>query len=1037
MMSFSFNSSLIIHNSSLKMTDQDKVAALGRTLGVNLDELYKYFDDDEAEPRTKYNQQGQLIHLNLNELNLTILPDSVGEFEHLQELYLAGNQLTELPDCLRQLSALRILTLGDYAQHDNNSIVLGNLLHQLSPWIIQLTRLEILYLSNNKLTTLPPEIGQLGQLQQLIIANNPVTTLPAEIGQLTQLQELIIINHQLTILPPEIEYLIKLRNLWLFNKKPKKEVQGFWFGDGKLRHLPKELGNLTQLTDLLLEGNPLKTPPPEIVEQGTESVLEFLRALQVGSKMRFESKLLLVGNGRAGKTSLLEALLGHPFDPQRDSTHGIEIKELQLGIRNEELGIEEPNQTPNSSFLIPNSPLQLHAWDFGGQQIYHTTHQFFLSERSLYLVVWNGGADTKEAGIERWLENIKVLAPDSPIILVATHADQRQPDVNFQALQARHPKLLGSFAVSNQTGAGLAELTAALQRHAAALPLMEQEWPSSWLQAEAALLAQPAPYIDVNDYDAICTQAGVAAKMSRKPFGAYLHDLGKILYFQDDDLLSNWVVLQPNWITQAMSRVLDDPDTQHRRGILHHADLPRIWADYPRNLYPMFLRFMERFELSYQIKAEANEVKYSLVPLLLPYEPPLTLTPPLAQIGGAPYIRLVYQLSFMPPGLMSWFITLTHRYSQNLHWREGCLLSYREHHARVELFHEPRQIELWVWGVQPHNFFTLLMETWEQILRRFSGLTIERRVPCSCQGEATPCPRHYLYDDLVRRMAKQRLMIECPDSFAEVAVMKLLYGIHASTKPQIEADLATMKAEILQGQQVILQTQHASAAKFELYLKRIQQLTEWNLQQFTRLWNLKAKELEVACPNTFMLTPTDRSLYSPKNWLSQPYNLYLFCQNPVCPHIIQGAGYEIRSIDSWFATVRPWLRYVLEFGKYALPIGNLSGVPEELAQQMEESFSILEALDGHLLSTEADSMPEAAWRRGMSPDETLRGGYAGEYAVEGAALRAWRKLLTELDPTETWAGLRLTPTQDGNLLWLCAEHRALYIAKPLDLSTIP
>ena len=65
---------------------------------------------------------------------------------------------------------------------------------------------------------------------------------------------------------------------------------------------------------------------------------------------------------------------------------------------------------------------------------------------------------------------------------------------------------------------------------------------------------------------------------------------------------------------------------------------------------------------------------------------------------------------------MSWFIVRTHRYTQNLHWREGVLLVYQDHQARVELNPMQRELRLVVWGIQPHNFFTILMSTLDMIL---------------------------------------------------------------------------------------------------------------------------------------------------------------------------------------------------------------------------------------------------------------------------------------------------------------------------------
>jgi hypothetical protein len=92
--------------------------------------------------------------------------------------------------------------------------------------------------------------------------------------------------------------------------------------------------------------------------------------------------------------------------------------------------------------------------------------------------------------------------------------------------------------------------------------------------------------------------------------GNYLHDLGKILYFRDDPVLGNLVVLKPNWVTKAISCVLTDKVTRAANGILSHAAFPRIWGKddkgqiYEPHLYHVFLRLMERFDLSYQIVPE-------------------------------------------------------------------------------------------------------------------------------------------------------------------------------------------------------------------------------------------------------------------------------------------------------------------------------------------------------------------------------------------------------------------------------------------------
>ena len=81
---------------------------------------------------------------------------------------------------------------------------------------------------------------------------------------------------------------------------------------------------------------------------------------------------------------------------------------------------EKKTRNQNQNF----GPVVFRTWDFGGQQEYYTTHQYFLSRRSLYLVLWkitDGEKGINE--IQQWLINIQARAPNSPVIIVGTHHD--------------------------------------------------------------------------------------------------------------------------------------------------------------------------------------------------------------------------------------------------------------------------------------------------------------------------------------------------------------------------------------------------------------------------------------------------------------------------------------------------------------------------------------------------------------------------------------------------------------------------------------
>jgi internalin A len=707
-----------------RSNDQEIVAILTEKIG-------------DLSERVQYDNRKHLISLNLSKLNLSQLLPEIGHLRNLQTLSLSRNQLSLLPPEIGQLSNLQILSLDK------------NHLSELPPEIGQLSNLQELYLFYNQLSLLPPEIGHLRKLERLYSGGNQLSGLPSEIGHLRNLQGLYIGNNQLSLLPPEIGQLSNLQTLNLqYNR---------------LSQLPPEIGQLSNLQTLSLQGNSeLLTPPPEVVTRGTKAILDFLQALQKEGVIRYEAKLLVVGEGGTGKTSLLKALRNETFDQGSSTTHGIDVDSLRL-----------PHPYRSETDML------LNTWDFGGQQIYHATHQFFLTKRSLYMVVWNARQEVEQGRLDYWLDIIKAHAPGAPVLLVATHIDERMPDLNYQLYKKAYPQVVGSLGVSNKKGQGIVELKTILADQALRLPLMGQPWPEKWLCAEKALVARHEHHIDADTYAHYCSTCKVEDDIAKGSLGNYLHDLGKILYFQDDYVLSNLIVLKPNWVTKAISRVLADEATKRKQGLLLHSDLPRIWAldeegqPYEPHLYPIFLRLMERFYLSYQIEADAlgEHSTRSLIPQLLPYQPPNSLSIwPKSPPEGQTQVEMVYHFDFVPPGIMSWFIVRTHRFSRDLHWREGVLLAYEGHQARAELNPMQRELRLLVQGSLPQNFFTILMNTMDIILARFEGLNVERKIPCICHWqneEAEPCPYFYRYESLVRRMEAKQYKVQCDLSFCQ------------------------------------------------------------------------------------------------------------------------------------------------------------------------------------------------------------------------------------------------------------------------------
>ena len=202
------------------------------------------------------------------------------------QLNLSARGLTVIPEAMGQLSQLRFLNLN------------RNNLAALPESIGQLTQLQDLDLSKNKLTVLPDCIGRLTQLKFLMLEGNPLTELPKAIGNLTQLRYLDISNNQLAALPDAIKNIGSLRGLYLH-------------GNDRLG-LPNEL--LGPRRDEVLAEHTLARP---------SQILEYYFRVRRGRRPLNEAKLILVGRGAVGKSSIVNQLVHRRFHQGEKKTEGI------------------------------------------------------------------------------------------------------------------------------------------------------------------------------------------------------------------------------------------------------------------------------------------------------------------------------------------------------------------------------------------------------------------------------------------------------------------------------------------------------------------------------------------------------------------------------------------------------------------------------------------------------------------------------------------------------------------------------------------
>lgn len=408
--------------------------------------------------------------------------DSLKELKQLKTLDLRSNELTDI-SALKELKQLYTLALGSNQLNDIS--VLG-----------ELEQLRTLNLEKNRLRNINA-LKELNQLRKLDLQENQITNLSAleSCIYLTHLNcsgnRLTHLPDWITELPPETVY-------------PESELEhGFAFD--KIN-----VGN-----------NPLTHPPPEIIKLGREAIRAYFQSLKKEKTIRLhEAKILLVGEGMAGKTSLLKRLQGLDFDKKESQTHGINV--LSFSGRN------------LPGFVKPAEDCLLHFWDFGGQEIMHASHRFFMSNRSLYILVLDSRTDSRKY---HWLRHIEKYGGKSPLIVAMNKIDIN-PSYNIEqkSINARFPWIANRFfRISCKSKEGLPEIIRSIAVSVPATPLYGMEISKSWLaiRTELEQATEAQNYINRDQFITICAKHGVDDEISRMTLLKLLNDLGAVFLFRE------------------------------------------------------------------------------------------------------------------------------------------------------------------------------------------------------------------------------------------------------------------------------------------------------------------------------------------------------------------------------------------------------------------------------------------------------------------------------------------------------------------------
>ena len=374
-------------------------------------------------------------------------------------------------------------------------------------------------------------------------------------------------------------------------------------------------------------------------------------------------------------------------------------------------------------------PIALNIWDFGGQEIMHATHQFFLTKRSLYLLVLDARQGEDEGRVEYWLALINSFAPDAPVLIVINKSDQHHLDINRRGLQQKYPAIKGFIRTSARSGQGIEQLKTEIANILATMEHVDTAFPASWMQVKNDLVTMQTQrhFLPYDDYEALCRQHGIAEESSQTTLVRFLHDLGIVLNFTDDERVRDTSVLNPNWVTGGIYALLNSEPLQQKQGILVRNQVRDLLSrdDYPSQQRRFLLDMMTKFELAFGLPGGQT----LLIPDLISKEQPAFAW------DDANALQFAYQYSVLPRSILHRFMVRQHqRVDPEIRWRTGVMLHHDGFTALVKADIKAATIRISILGDGDRRQFLYSLRL------EFAGIhdTIQGTKP----REVVPIPGH-------------------------------------------------------------------------------------------------------------------------------------------------------------------------------------------------------------------------------------------------------------------------------------------------------
>ncbi|MBQ4801140.1 leucine-rich repeat domain-containing protein [Pseudoalteromonas sp. MMG006] len=435
--------------------------------------------------------------------------------------------------------------------------------------------------------------------------------------------------------------------------------------------------------------NPIKFVPYELLDN-INAIRSWSNEIeQYGYVNEYKEKIIFVGNGRVGKTTLAKALKERK--PQNSKYR-----------EDTTIGISLLDWSPSD---VEGNKWEINIWDFGGQKLYHSTHRLFQSLSGIYCVLWaeqcHEGEKINNHTLRYWLDLIHNNESDNSIITIKSQIDLADKvGLNNEAFNDQPYSCLPRVGVSAWDYTNIETLRSLIISHLNKQAKLQIRIPKTWDIVREEVKGW-GKTISKSEFEWLCSENNV---LRPSILLTYLNRCGDIFY--DEYQFSNTIFIDQNWVLEAINRLfevnmeLGNPRDWIKRnnGEVSGAELYEIFHDYEPQDTELFVSFMIQAQMLFCLSEDLLtkfKSKQFVVPSLLTDEEPLAVP---RNVNADVHYRLHYPWLHRLV-IESIIVECHHLSNESYWWLDGIYIAISEKvQCRIAANTDDSTLTLSFWG---------------------------------------------------------------------------------------------------------------------------------------------------------------------------------------------------------------------------------------------------------------------------------------------------------------------------------------------------